>query len=457
MHKKRIVSAGSWVLASYFMSQLVRLGSNLVLTRLLVPEMFGVMAIVTAINIGVFMCTEMGLKQNIFRHVQGGQPEYLNTAWTIQIIRGGIIWLFIVGLGCWLKWFGQAELGQGVYAYPQLPEILWVSGANALIAGGASTKIWLAQRDLQLHRVTLIELFSQVVGIAVMIAWAYYEKTIWGLVYGNLLGTFLNTILSHCLLKGSRNKLYFDKAIALEFLHFGKWLFASAVITFFALHGDRIILGKFLAAEKLGIYTVAYFLADSVNTVLGKVSDGVLFPLLSAAWREKPESIKTIYYKIRLLQDTFVLLAAGFLYSTAPLIIDILYDERYQDAGWILRVLSISLIGSVYVLGSKLLTIIGKPFVRTIIVAARAILLWVTVPLAFNLYGMHGAVYAIAGNVIIEVFIVLLALHKYKLLRFFREIMLIPMVAVGYALGIACQQFYFFILKDFSSWTKLLG
>jgi O-antigen/teichoic acid export membrane protein len=457
MHKKRIISAGSWVLVGYFMSQLVRLGSNLVLTRLLVPEMFGVMSIVYVINICMSLCTEMGLKQNIIRHARGAEPEYFNTAWTMQIFRGFLIWLLVASVGCWLKWSGDITNEDGVYAYPQLPLILWIAGANPVISGFGSSKAWLAQRDLQLTRLTLIDMFSQVVGIAAMIAWAYYERSIWGLVYGNMLGNFLTVSCSHLLLKGQGNKFYFDPSIALEFFHFGKWLFASSLITFFALHGDRMILGKFLTAEVLSIYTVAYFLMDTVNSILGKISDGVLFPLLSSTWRDNPKALKASYYKIRLLQDSLVLLVAGFLYSVAPLVIDILYDERYKDAGWILRVLSISLIGSNYALGSRLLTIIGKPFVRTVIVAARGAILWVTVPLAFNSYGLHGAVYAIAANVSIEVIILMVALYKYKLLNFFREFMLIPVVVVGYGMGEAFKELYYLIPKEFALWYAHIG
>lgn len=449
MQKKRVITASTWVLGGYLISQLVRLGSNLVLTRLLFPEMFGVMAIVTTINTGVSLCTDIGLKQNIIRLKKGLEPEYLNTAWTIKVIRGALLWAVILLISHGISWWDSnvGDLKNTVYGYPELPDILLVTGLNAFITGFGSTKIWLAQRNLQLKRLTVLELGSQVIGIAVMVFWAFYYKTIWGLVLGNLTGTIITACFSHILLKGENNRFYLDGAIAWEFLHFGKWLFASAIITFFALHGDRVILGKFLSADKLGVYSIAFFLADSVNTVLGKLGDGVFYPILSETWRNNRNTLKRKYYKIRLVQDTLVLLIAGFLYSSAPLIIKILYDDRYQDAGWMLQILSISLIGSNYTLGSKLLTILGYPYIRTVIVSARAILLWTTVPLALHLYGIQGGLYAISGNVAIEIVILIIALYKYNMLSLYREFILLPIVLAGYALGEGFNRFYYYLLQ----------
>lgn len=438
------MSAGSWVLMGYFVSQLMRLGSNLVLTRLLVPEMFGVMAIVTTINIGVNLCTDIGLKQNIVRHERGQNPEYLNTAWTLKVIRGAFLCCLIILIGYGLQWWDGhiGGLKNTVYGHPDLPAILFITGFNAFITGFGSTKIWLAQRNLQLSRVTLLELTTQLCGIVFMIAWAYYKRSIWGLVLGNLLATILLSVFSHFVVQGKNNRFYLNGTIAWEFLHFGKWLFASAMITFFALHGDRVILGKFLSPDKLGVYAIAFFIADSVTTILGKLADGVFFPLLSETWRNNKAQLKQKYYKIRMAQDILVMLVAGFLYASAPLLIKILYDDRYQDAGWMLQILTIALIGSNYTLGSRLLTIMGYPYVRTVIVAARAILLWTAVPAALKMYGLTGGLYAISCNIGIEIIIILIALYKYKMLSLYREFLMLPMAVAGYFLGVGFNRLY---------------
>ena len=63
--KQRVLNASAWSLAGYGISLAIRFGSNLVMTRLLVPEMFGVMAIATIVMVGLAMFSDLGLRQSI--------------------------------------------------------------------------------------------------------------------------------------------------------------------------------------------------------------------------------------------------------------------------------------------------------------------------------------------------------------------------------------------------------
>ena len=76
----------------------IRFGSNLVMTRLLVPQMFGVMAIATVIMVGLAMFSDLGLRQSIVQSRRGSDPVFLNTAWSVQIVRGLILWLFALAV-----------------------------------------------------------------------------------------------------------------------------------------------------------------------------------------------------------------------------------------------------------------------------------------------------------------------------------------------------------------------
>ena len=71
----------------------MRLGSNLILTRLLVPEAFGTMALVNALVMGLTMFSDMGTGPAIQKCAHGDEPEFLDTVWSVQAIRGGVLWL----------------------------------------------------------------------------------------------------------------------------------------------------------------------------------------------------------------------------------------------------------------------------------------------------------------------------------------------------------------------------
>src|SRR4051812_18273874 len=91
--KERVFRASGWSLGGYGIGQVIRLGSNLLMTRLLAPEMFGIMAVANMVNMIFGMLADIGLRQHIVQSHRGDDPEFLDTAWTIQFARGVLMWL----------------------------------------------------------------------------------------------------------------------------------------------------------------------------------------------------------------------------------------------------------------------------------------------------------------------------------------------------------------------------
>src|SRR5690348_14457872 len=89
--KQRVFTAGVWSFASFGLSQAIRLGSNLLTTRLLAPEMFGLMAIAFLVTNCLAMFSDIGLHIHV---IQGKRRDakFINTIWVMQIIRGSILW-----------------------------------------------------------------------------------------------------------------------------------------------------------------------------------------------------------------------------------------------------------------------------------------------------------------------------------------------------------------------------
>src|SRR5262245_10370208 len=86
--KQRVLNAGAWSLAGYALSQVIRFGSNRLATRLLAPEMFGMMAIAMTVVVGFAMFFDLGLKPNVVQSGRGHEAAFLNTAWIVQIFWG---------------------------------------------------------------------------------------------------------------------------------------------------------------------------------------------------------------------------------------------------------------------------------------------------------------------------------------------------------------------------------
>ena len=199
--RTRVLNAGAWSLAGFALSTIVRFGSNLLMTRLLAPEMFGVLAIASTVMVGLAMFSDLGVKQSIVQSKRGREAAFLNTAWSIQILRGILLWL--VGLGVSLDPLaGRLEaipLGS-VYAAPSLPYVIGVLSLSAAIGGFDSTKMIEASRGLFVSRIIKIEISSQICGLAAMIAWVSVDRSIWALVMGSLCSTLARVVLGHSLL-----------------------------------------------------------------------------------------------------------------------------------------------------------------------------------------------------------------------------------------------------------------
>ena len=117
----------------------IRLLSNLILTRILFPEAFGLMALVQVILAGLQLFSDIGLRDSVIQDKRGGEPDFLNTAWVISIIRGFLLWFATILLAAPMAAF---------YDAPLLAEILPVAGFAVVLQGFSSTRILLADRNL---------------------------------------------------------------------------------------------------------------------------------------------------------------------------------------------------------------------------------------------------------------------------------------------------------------------
>src|SRR5262245_60675791 len=84
----RAVSGSFFTIASGLVVQGLKFAVNLVLTRLLLPEAFGLVALVTFFSAGLKMLSDIGIGPSVIQSPRGDQPVFLRTAWSLQITRG---------------------------------------------------------------------------------------------------------------------------------------------------------------------------------------------------------------------------------------------------------------------------------------------------------------------------------------------------------------------------------
>src|ERR1700733_1425803 len=87
-----------WVVIFYGLSMALRLGSSIVLSRLFLPQYFGLMTLVTTVIVGINLFSHVGLQESIIQDPRGDVPVFLRTAWTLQVIRGLGLFLLTIPL-----------------------------------------------------------------------------------------------------------------------------------------------------------------------------------------------------------------------------------------------------------------------------------------------------------------------------------------------------------------------
>ncbi len=387
--RELVVKGTIWTFASYGINQVLRLGTNLILTRLLIPEIFGLSALITTFMIGLEMFSDLGIGASIIQNDRGEDPVFLNTAWTIQVLRGIALWLCSC-LGSWpfARFYGE----------PQLGWLITVAGLSALIAGFNSTGIFTAKRRLRLERLSLVEIGAKITSVAAIIAWALVSPTIWAIVTGGLVGRFILMLGSHVWLSEVTHKFTWDKNSARSLAKFGRWIFISTVLGFLAQHIDKLILGKFLSLKELGLYSIASMIAISLWQLFSKTSQQVLFPLFSKLKELPPNELRKKVVKLRIRLMTIFLPPLLILVIFGQDLITLLLDPRYQEAGWILQTLSA---GMIILLGTALGPIalaFGDSYLFMKLMSARVFLLLVSMTIGGILYGTRGVIVGVASS-----------------------------------------------------------
>jgi O-antigen/teichoic acid export membrane protein len=435
--RQRALRAGGWSFLGYGMGQALRLGSNLVMTRLLVPEMFGVMAIATMVGVILYMLSDLGIHQNIIQSKRGDDPRFLDTAWVVQIFRGAMLWTMALGVCAALYLANKAGFvpAHSVYAAPELPLVLAVTSFSALLFGLESTRMATAHRGFEQKRIIQIALLAQVVALAVMMVAGYLTRSIWALVAGGVVASLTSTLLSHTWMKGHPNRFRVEKAALGELMGFGKWIIVSSVLSVLAANGDRLILGGIIDVRVLGVYSIAALIAAAIEGAMGRLVVSVGLPALSEIARNEPSRLREVYYKIRIPGDLMMLFVAGLLYASGQLLIDFLYDARYAEAGGMLQILGFSLIAVRYRIAHQMYLALGKPRYLALINVVRCVALFTLLPILYYIGGLHAALWGIALHALTTVPLIHyynagLGLNDYR-----RELVVLLALPAGYLCG----------------------
>lgn len=426
--KRRLLAGTSWVFAGHGLSILLRFGSSLILTRLLFPEIYGVMAIVSSFLYAVNMLSDIGIGRAVIQSSKGNDCEFLNTTWCLQIVRG-----FLIFLVCVIAAWPMAIL----YDKPELISVIPALGLTGIFNGFQSTKTITLQRQIKLSRLTILDLTIQVINITVTIICAYIWPSIWALVAGPLVGELIRSGISHHLLPDYSNKLRFNRQYIREIFGFGRWVFVSSAFYFFSKQSDRFLLGYLAGLKFLGVYSVAAQIIDAVEGLITKLHHTIFYPALSQInVSEDRAKLRKVYYKLRLYHDLVGFSVLGGIASLSPTIIDFFYDDRYQQAGWIMQYLFCKLaLFSLFTPCETCLIALGQAHYAGMRNGIKMFSVLLGMPIGWHYAELEGVLFALIIAELTAILCFWPAMARTRILTIRREFIPLIMFAIGGGCG----------------------
>jgi O-antigen/teichoic acid export membrane protein len=424
--RTRAVAGATWTLVGHGAQQALRFGSNLVLTRLLAPEAFGLMALVFIFVTGLEMLSDVGVGPAIIQSKRGDDPRLLDTAWTVQIVRG----LALGAVSLAIAWPASR-----IYAEPRLTALVAAAGVGIVIRGFTPTRVHSLNRKVVLGRITAMELLTQASSIALTIAAAWLLRSPWALLLGAVFGDLLRVVLSYRMLPGHPHRLRLDRESVGEIVRIGRWVFFSTAVTFAAGNLDRLIMGRLVSVSDLGVYAIAGQIVVAIPSVGRMIGSRVLFPLLAETARESPERMYPRLLKARAAWILPTVAALLVLATWGDVLIALLYRREFHDAGWMVRIFAAGAVVTVVNQSAGVLwPALGEFRTTTLLMIVQVALMVASVVLGHAWFGVVGFC---VGTTIPEV--IMLPIQSFLLARrrlWQPELELPVLVAAAVAVGV---------------------
>lgn len=381
-----------WTVTDYGCSMALRVVNSMVLTRLLMPEAFGLMTLVSTLIVGISLLSDIGLGPSVIQNPRGDEPTLLNTAWTLQVLRGAgiflvsLIFAFPISL---------------IYREPRLLALLPALGTSVFISSFNSTNLLSMSRHMGLRRLFVLDITTQIVSLAVTVGCALMYRSVWALVVGAIMSMVYRLSLSYYrrLIPGIRNSFSWDRESLHSLVHFGKWILLATAFYFFASQADRLILGKLISFSLLGVYGIAFSVSEIPRSIINAFAQRVGYPFIAKMSYLPVAEFRNVFLRYRryTLWAGAVLLC--LMVHLGGLLVTIMYDARYHAASWMVPILALGLWHTLmYATTMPALFTLGKSHYGAIGNASYCIAVVTAIPLAFNYYGMLGAVVAVAAG-----------------------------------------------------------
>lgn len=294
------VRAAAWAVGARWMFRFLGLFSTIILARFLTPQDFGLVAIAVSVMAVFDAMSDFNFGSALVKFRDADDDEY-QTAWTFNIIRGGVLALLLVG---------GAPLFASLFSDPRLQDVFYILGASIFVQGFASIRMIDFAKYLSLEKEFIFRTACKVVSVAATVTLAIIYRSYWALIIGSLIESIFRLGLSFYM---APHGLHFKTHAYKRLLRFSGGLMAINVLQILWKRAEQFSLGYFLPARFVGLYKIGQEVGNMPAGELSAPLMRALFPALTYVQNEREEFNRIIHDASAVL--TVILLPVGFGFS----------------------------------------------------------------------------------------------------------------------------------------------
>ncbi len=356
----------------------------IILANFLAPGDFGLMGIALLVCSSIKTFSQTGFYEALVQKKEDIK-KYLDTVWTVFILRGFILFIILFLLSYYMEIFFNAAGAKN---------IIRIIGLSIVFHSLTNIGVIYFHKELQFNRQFIFQMSGTVVEFIVSIALCFAFKNVWALVFGLLAGNFMRLIMSY-VVHPYRPHLCVDFLKIKELFGFGKWILGSSILVFLLTQGDDILVGKLLGASALGFYQMAYRISNLPATEISHLISTVTFPAYSKLQDNLPK-MRNAYLKVLRITALISLPISGLIFILAPEFVRIFLGEKWMPMVSTIQILSIyGLLRAFGATTGVVFIAVGKPKIRTKIQAAQLALMALIIYPFTVFWGINGAAAAV--------------------------------------------------------------
>ncbi|GGK05806.1 lipopolysaccharide biosynthesis protein [Lentibacillus kapialis] len=320
-----------WMLSGSGIQSVMQFFVLISLARLLDAETFGIIgAAFVVISFSKILAT-IGLGPALVQK-KTISKEHVDTSFTFSIVLS-------VCLSIMLFVFSSTIADS--FQIDRLQPVLQVMSAMLIFEGVAKVSESLIQRELKFHLLVRIQVISYVFYGMTGTILALSGFNVWALVFAHLIQTLIRTLLAlH--LQPYKYRFEFHFQALNELFYFSGGYSLTKISTELSDEGDNLMIGRFLGADSLGLYSRAYQLMITPANLLGNVLSQVLFPVASQL-QDNRDKMAYLYTEGTRLALTLMFPFSLFIAIHADKIVLLLFGEQWLGLVGPFQVLALSL------------------------------------------------------------------------------------------------------------------